>query len=138
MQRNKNHYDKRYPHVRTGEGSCRFFAGGLQKTHEPTEKVTVGNLVEWRRKIELRSHHRQDDKYNIKQVERTDEYKYNPVRQFFIKKIAPERRAEKDEIVGKIAEIHQFAEPSPRHLFAKFEARLASEQRLVSFYEMMI
>ena len=138
MLRNENHYGKCYSHMRTGKCAGRFFAGGLQETHELTEEVAIGDFVERRREIELRSHHRQDGEYNIIDVERTDKYKNNLVYQFFTKKIAPDCCSENDEEVGKIAKIHQFAEPSPRHLFTELEARLTTEQRQVGSHKMMV
>ena len=135
---NDHHCGKTYSHMRTGESPGRLFAGGLQKTHYFTKEVTVGNFVEWRRKIELRTYHWQNGKCNVKQVKRTDKHKDNLVHQFLVEKIAPERCSENDEKVGKIAEIHQFAEPCPRHLFTEFEAQLTTEQKLVGFDEMVV
>ena len=138
MLRDKNHNGKTDSYVRTWKSSGWFFAGGLKETHEFAEEITVGDFVERRRKVKLWPRHRQDDEYDIKQVERTDKHKNNLVYQFFTKEIAPERRSEKDKIIGKISEIHQFAEPCPRHSFAKLKTWLTIKQNLVGFHEMMV
>ena len=124
--------------MRTWESSGRFFTEGLQETHEFTEEVTVWNLVKWRHEIELRPDYRKYGKYNIKQVKRTDKNKNSLVNQFFMEDIAPDRRPEKNEKVGKITKIHQFAEPSPRQIFAELKAWLAAKQQIVNFYKLVV
>ena len=138
MLRNKNYHSKTDSNMRTGKSAGRPFASGLQETHEFAEKVTVWNLVERWWKIELRPCNRQDDKYNVKQIKRTDKHKNSLVNQFFIKEITPERRSKKDEIIGKVSEIHQFAKPWPWHPFTELNAWLATEQYLVGFNKLMI
>ena len=127
MLSNENHYGKSNGDMRTRKSAGRFFAGKLQKTHCFTEKVSIGNVVERRTEIELRSDDRKDGKNEVTQIKRPHKHKYRPVEQFHIVEIAPKRYSENDEIIGKITEIHQLAKPSPRHSFAKFEARLATK-----------